>query len=1093
MINNAKGKFMVVFMAFVLLGSLFPRFSLSTEVSAENLGHTLFVAPNGDNESGLGTINAPFATLEKARDAIRELKADSGLPDGGITVYLRGGEYRLGKSFELTEEDSGTEDNPIIYKAYNNEEVKIMGGATIDASEFKTVTDENILNRLVESARGKVVKVDLAQQGITEYGELVRYGHSMNYFPEGISQYSAPELFINGESQTLARWPNNDFATVKKVIDGGTTHEIYPPPADDSGPWEGFVIEYDGDRPSRWTEANDIWMYGYWRWDWSDQSLQVDWIDTDKKQIKSVQPSAFGILEGQRYYVYNLLEEIDMPGEYYLDRKSGSLYLYPKGQLEEASVQLSVLEEDLIHISNASHISFEGMYMGTSRKNAFYIEDSSHIIINDMTLAQLGNRAIITKNSKKLQIINNDIFDTGAGGITLSGGDRMTLTPGENVADNNHIYNFSRIVRTYTPAILIEGVGNSASHNLIHGGPHTALVLYGNDHLIEYNEFFNVVTESDDAGAVYAGRNWTERGNVIRYNFFHDIGGLGGRVGVNAIYLDDAMSSAATYGNVFYDLYRAVVIGGGRDHSIENNLIIDGVQSIFIDDRAYSLPDWFKHSMDPDGPLYTSLYAVPFQEEPWSSRYPELASILDDNPGIPAGNSVRKNVMINSGEMQIADIVKEYGVVENNLTLDAGQDPGFVDADNMNFSLKPESIVFDQVEGFEDIPFDNIGLYQNDKRIRMPSTGSFNLSSPIHGSEEVEPTKVEFTWEHSQSASAYRFVLALDHGFEQVVHNETVNNTSIILEDLSEKTTYYWKVEAQGSSRFIDNTWNSEGVFSFKTKEISLVKEPVTGIELDQSKVSLEMGERRQLNANVLPQEASNRKVDWVSSNPAVASVDNTGLVIAHKSGSAVIAAVSDENEQVKAEATVTVKPWPKYATQSLNKALKDKKRWTDSDAVEFHKGNVRIDGEGVFGYEGQKFGSKLLRFKAKLGAFDGGWYGFALRSDRTGDPTWVGGNKGYLLVIKEDQIEFQTWKPGHKMVRIIPNDEFKAGGEYEIEIGVIRSAGGERYILKSGSRVILNELDSDPSNPIAAEGYFNVYNYAGDGNAIELKQVKGK
>ncbi|GBG09227.1 hypothetical protein PAT3040_03868, partial [Paenibacillus agaridevorans] len=248
MMNNSKGKFMVVFMAFVLLGSLFPRFSLSTEVSAENLGHTLFVAPNGDNESGLGTINAPFATLEKARDAIREMKADSGLPDGGITVYLRGGEYRLGKSFELTEEDSGTEDNPIIYKAYNNEEVKIMGGATIDASEFKTVTDENILNRLVESARGKVVKVDLAQQGITEYGELVRYGHSMNYFPEGISQYSAPELFINGESQTLARWPNNDFATVKKVIDGGTTHEIYPPPADDSGPWEGFVIEYDGDR-----------------------------------------------------------------------------------------------------------------------------------------------------------------------------------------------------------------------------------------------------------------------------------------------------------------------------------------------------------------------------------------------------------------------------------------------------------------------------------------------------------------------------------------------------------------------------------------------------------------------------------------------------------------------------------------------------------------------------------------------------------------------------------------------------------------------------------------------------------------------------
>src|SRR5699024_3738973 len=127
-----------------------------------------------------------------------------------------------------------------------------------------------------------------------------------------------------------------------------------------------------------------------------------------KKQIKSVQPSAFGVKENQRFYVYNLLEEIDMPGEFYLDRESGILYLYPPRQLAGTEIQLSTLASDLIHISGASHLHFEEMYVGTGRKNAFNIEDSSHIIINDMVLAQLGNKAVVTENSTEVNIINNN-------------------------------------------------------------------------------------------------------------------------------------------------------------------------------------------------------------------------------------------------------------------------------------------------------------------------------------------------------------------------------------------------------------------------------------------------------------------------------------------------------------------------------------------------------------------------------------------------------------------------------------------------------------------------------------------------------------
>ena len=105
-----------------------------------------------------------------------------------------------------------------------------------------------------------------------------------------------------------------------------------------------------------------------------------------------------------------------------------------------------------------------------------------------------------------------DIYETGDGGIALTGGDRKTLTPGGLLADNNHIHHYSRWNRIYQPAIALNGVGNRATHNLIHDAPHMAIVFGGNDTRIEFNEIHSVCYESNDAGAIYAGRNWTMRG-----------------------------------------------------------------------------------------------------------------------------------------------------------------------------------------------------------------------------------------------------------------------------------------------------------------------------------------------------------------------------------------------------------------------------------------------------------------------------------------------------------------------------------------------------------------------------------------------------
>ena len=96
-----------------------------------------------------------------------------------------------------------------------------------------------------------------------------------------------------------------------------------------------------------------------------------------------------------------------------------------------------------------------------------------------------------------------------------------------NFATNNHIYDYSSWVRTGQYAINISGVGNYVAHNLIHDAPFEAIYLKGNEHILEYNEVYRVCQETGDAGALHTGRDWTWRGNIIRYNYWHDLKGPG--------------------------------------------------------------------------------------------------------------------------------------------------------------------------------------------------------------------------------------------------------------------------------------------------------------------------------------------------------------------------------------------------------------------------------------------------------------------------------------------------------------------------------------------------------------------------------------
>jgi hypothetical protein len=509
------------------------------------------------------------------------------------------------------------------------------------------------------------------------------------------------ELFFRDKPMTLARWPNTGFVHIVDLL-GGKLVDVRGTVGDAIG-----KFTYKGDRPNRWTGEKDIWLHGYWFWDWSDQREQVESIDTARHIISLVPPyHNYGYRKGQWYYAFNLLPELDTPGEWYLDRTSGKLYFWPPAPIEKGQAVVSVIPT-LVSMSKAAHVTFRGLDFEACRATAIVAREASHVQVVGCTIRNTGSWGVELSGSRSA-VVGCDICDTSNGGIALGGGDRTTLSPGAMVADNNHIHHYGRWNPMYHAAVLMNGVGNRVTHNLIHDAPHMAINFGGNEHVIEFNEIHDVCRESNDAGAIYGGRDWTMRGTTVRYNYFHHINGFREQ-GCVGVYLDDQLSGIEIRGNVFYKVTRAAMIGGGRDCSIVNNVFVDCVPATHVDARGLN---WAAFSRDT---MEKTLAAVPYQNALWAGRYPKLVHILDQNPMAPVGNLIAHNICVRGRWGDFETAAKPLVTFQDNV-LD--QDPRFVDPEHHNFQLKDDSPAYKL--GFERIPLDKIGLYASPQRASWP-------------------------------------------------------------------------------------------------------------------------------------------------------------------------------------------------------------------------------------------------------------------------------------------------------------------------------------------------------------------------------------
>jgi parallel beta-helix repeat protein len=685
----------------------------------------LHVSPDGAAD-GDGSASRPFATPAQARDALRVLGRG---PAAGATVCLAGGRYPMAESLTLDQRDSGEPEAPIRYTARPAETPRLNGGVPVPAAAFAPVADPLVRQRLATAARDHVVVADLAALGVRDCGRIEQHDFSLR-------STVAPELFVNGVSQRLARYPSQGELETGRVVDpGGYPRACMDLPRDERPACSARefarppTFGYLDPRPERWASLDDVWMSGQWAYNWADGTLQIGALDREAQTITTTRASMYQVHPERPYHYFNVLDELDTPGEFYLDRVHRRLYLYPEGDLADAEIELSLLADPVVRLDGASHVRISDLVVEVGRGDGIVIRGGEDCGVERVTARRLGGHGIVVgqrlgeddidrpraggDGGRGHRIEGCTVFDTGSGGIFIGGGDRPTLTPAGNSAIDNEIFRYSRVKATNSPGLMLAGVGNRAAHNYLHDAPNGALWVMGNDHVVELNEIGHIMQTTGDGGAIYLGGDWTDAGNVIRHNYIHHVDNdvmRGPKIG---IYIDDFGSGLTIEGNVVAHVERGVFLHGGRDNRVSGNILVDN--RLFSVAVTASGVNQFPDDVRPGGITHNLLLMMPYESDPWRTRYPHLAGILDDHQELPKRNVIVDNLIWRSaaGAPFTDPDSHPWAVIEGNVLTD--DDPGFADAAADDYRLSapaagPAGPGDSAGPAWAAIPFDRIGL-----------------------------------------------------------------------------------------------------------------------------------------------------------------------------------------------------------------------------------------------------------------------------------------------------------------------------------------------------------------------------------------------
>lgn len=711
-----------------------------------------FVAPNGDDEKGTGKIDAPFASLARALEEVRFRQGGVIYLRGGtysidetinidashsgtdtsplyITAYndekvvFTTGKTIKGSAFKrVTEADfvpAGVIDRLNTFKAGNADNVYVVDLAALgfDASDFatyksgKTAPDVYVGNDKRVVSRWPNIGVEDEDMGIKD-GTI--------------------------KTSTEA----SDVRYVGKVTAGISVH--YYEYKDKEGPWELYidktnyyphVLAYDQSALDTDNSGSDteLFMYGavYEEWDrnYFGLSLLKD-SNTGRHYFRASNYNAYGArhTSTNALYFYNMYEDLDRNDEFLLKVSDMLLYVYAEGGLADEEVTISYSEKVPVAMTGASHVILNGISFERIYPYAVQTQLTHRAVLQNCSFINLNGYAVSMEDDTQSGVIN--CYFNKCAGITTNSTFYNKLTPNEYFIQNNN-FNNAPTSNLNGNGLYIKGIGNVVSHNYF---DECRLYVASNyESIVEYNEFYRGSQFVKDNGPIYVGGD-SNRGNHIRYNYFNDIDRSH-----YGIYLDDMCSGNYVYGNIFKYAETAeegsscIFMHGGNMNVITNNICLNatasGIKNVLnyypqkIDGKPTGGGSGAKRWESIAKDRLTQNYHR-IQAQYAESRYPMYAwyiaavdrSIeqMDANPDwhyanklsateadeiftrTPAFNIYTNNVFYNCNEGLTVPIPGMSDcIIEGNRDFAAGTDLGFLDAENGDYTLKEDSILFE--------------------------------------------------------------------------------------------------------------------------------------------------------------------------------------------------------------------------------------------------------------------------------------------------------------------------------------------------------------------------------------------------------------
>ena len=644
-----------------------------------------YVSPSGD-DANPGTLAKPFATLQRAQQSARVKHGE---------VFLRGGTYYLPETLVFTAEDSGTKNAPVVFQNYPDEKPVISGGIRLEHLDWQPYT-----NGIFQAN----VPADLQTE----------------------------EIFINGERQVLARYPN--FNPNAQYFDGFAPDAISP------------------QRAARWADPAGGYYHAMHPALWGDFTWRITGKETngEVKLEGGWQNNRGAAAHRQIRFVENIFEELDAPGEWFLNSKTHTLYFYPPADvdLKKAVVEATRLRTLVEFRGNEEHpvkwIALRGLVFRQAartvmdtrepllrsdwaiyRGGAIFFNGAEDCALEDSFIDQVGGNGVFVNNyNRRVAIRGTQIAKAGASGICFVGdpqaarsplfnynqthkleeidrtpGPKSDNYPADCLVDNCLIHLTGRVEKQ-TAGVEIDLARNiTVRHCSIYDVPRAGINIgdgcWGG-HVIEYCDIFDTVKETGDHGAFNSwGRDRFWRPNIAEVNaWVKQVPELPMLDVVKPIVLannrwrcdhgwdidlDDGSSNYIITNNLC--LHGGIKNREGFRRLVENNIMVDGGFNphVWFADSG----DVFRHNL-----VWTAYRPANMHRPPW-------------------GADMDFNLLQNDGATTITPATRlqqQSGRDEHSIVADAQ----FVDPAHGDYRVKPGSPALAQ--GFVNFSMDQFGV-----------------------------------------------------------------------------------------------------------------------------------------------------------------------------------------------------------------------------------------------------------------------------------------------------------------------------------------------------------------------------------------------